>query len=287
MFLIQALAGGVSGIVNKTAIAPLERLKILYQVQGMDTSKPRYGGMVSALVQVSRQEGFLSLWKGNAANVARIVPNYGIKFAFNDMYKDWIRVPGQPMSFQQKMAAGTLAGLTQAVLTYPLELVRTRLSLAADFSRGAHYRGIWDCLRRTVQREGFPGLYKGIGPTIATGAPYTGLQMSTYELFKEPLKPHLDQTMCSLVAGALSGIVSQTLTYPGDTIRRRMQANGIEGQPRLYSNSLDCLQRVVSQEGVTGLFRGCVANTVRAIPGTAIQFWCFELVRSCFGVEPL
>lgn len=251
---------------------------------------PKYRGIVQTLVTVAREEGFWSLWKGNGANCIRIAPNYACKFAFNDFYRDMVRVPGQPLTFNQMMVAGTCAGLTQIVLTYPLELVRTRLSLSTEFSTSANkepYKGIIDCFRRTVRNEGWTALYKGIGPTFLSGAPYTGLQMTFYEIFKRQLSPLGHSAISSLVSGALAGIVSQTLTYPGDTIRRRMQANGLEGLPRIYKNSWDCLIKIVRIEGALALFSGCFANIVRAVPGTAIQFWSYEGIKRLLGVEPI
>jgi len=295
-YAIGMLAGAGSGILNKTCIAPLERIKILYQVQGMRSDVPlKYGSLFQTFQTIVKEEGALALWKGNGTNCLRIVPNYACKFTFNDVFKDLVRGqqgpgPKRPLDFYEMMLAGTGAGLVQVVITYPLELVRTRLSLAEALSRGVKYNGIIDCFRRTVRNEGFPGLYKGIGPTIVSGAPYTGLQMSTYETFKRlfPLDANGKQgTLTSLAAGALSGIVSQTITYPGDTIRRRMQANGLEGMPRTYLNSMDCLKKILALEGPLALFSGCRANVYRAVPGTAIQFWSYEAIKKLFGIEPV
>ncbi len=118
-------------------------------------------------------------------------------------------------------------------------------------------------------------------------------------------------------------LVFQTITYPGDTVRRRMQANGLEGMPRTYTNSIDCFKKIVQIEGPLGefsrvyfialhcpcyhvlaLFSGCRANVYRAIPGTAIQFWSvlalsyfsnsvcdvcrsYEAIKKLFGIEPM
>ena len=79
-------AGGASGALTYTLIAPLERTKILLQVQGMRASR-KYTGVAQTIVTVVREEGFLALYKGNLANVARVVPTYSLKFMFNDRFK--------------------------------------------------------------------------------------------------------------------------------------------------------------------------------------------------------
>ncbi len=286
--LKDLVSGGGSGAITKTATAPLERVKILLQVQGMkmvgvDKSQYKYRGVWGTLRTVVREEGFLALYAGNFANVIRVIPVYALKFSFNETFKDMVRTPGQDLDFMQLIAAGTLAGLFQTICTYPLETVRTRLTLG---SLGVQYSGIWDVLRRTVRTEGVGGLYKGIMPTFLSGSPYVGLQMTFYEVIKRDLerrnaanKSVLQKQVEKLFAGAAAGVIAQTVTYPGDTVRRRMQMNGMNGEPKLYTNSWDCTTKLVRTEGVRGLFNGLGANTIRALPGAAIQFWAFDFLN--------
>jgi len=282
----QLIAGGASGAITKTAVAPLERIKILLQVQGMknsDVKHFKYRGIVGSMRTVVQDEGFLALYRGNGANVLRVVPVYALKFTFNDTFKDMVRTPGEDLSFVQLICAGTLAGLFQTFVTYPLETVRTRLTIGAGM--GAKYTGIVDVLRQTVRHEGVAGLYKGIGPTILSGSPYVGLQMSFYEIFKRRMEKRKEtnvflQQIEKLLSGAAAGVIAQTITYPGDTVRKRMQMNGMGGEAKLYTNSWDCTKKIVRAEGVKGLFNGLGANLVRCLPGAAIQFWAYDLVNS-------
>jgi len=126
--------------------------------------------------------------------------------------------------------------------------------------------------------------YKGLVPTIISGAPYTGIQMTTYELFKRNSPGGGHGVLWSLLNGSLSGLVAQTVTYPGDTIRRRMQNNGAGGAARIYSSSWDCCVQTWRNEGVRGFFRGAWTNTVRAVPGAAIQFASYELMKTSLGI---
>jgi len=129
----------------------------------------------------------------------------------------------------------------------------------------------------------FPRRYKGLVPTIISGAPYTGLQMTSYEIFKRNSPDGGHGVLWSLLNGSLSGLVAQTVTYPGDTIRRRMQNNGAGGAERVYRNTWDCTVQTWRKEGVRGFFRGAWTNTVRAVPGAAIQFASYELIKTALG----
>jgi hypothetical protein len=138
-----------------------------------------------------------------------------------------------------------------------------------------------DCAKRTVRLEGFSALYKGITPALLTGAPYVGVQMTLYQMGKtlvagENGTVHIYE---KLLIGAISGVVSQTLFYPGDTLRRRMQSNGMDGQKRVYSSTYDCMVKIVKKEGLRGFYGGALTNAARAIPGAALQFTLFDFFK--------
>lgn len=88
---------------------------------------------------------------------------YSIKFATNDKIKSLFKAEDH-LSFWQLTFSGTLAGLSQISLTYPLEVVRTRLSLSASW--GVKYKGILHCLFSMAKVEGVTSLYKGFGPCV-------------------------------------------------------------------------------------------------------------------------
>ncbi len=103
---------------------------------------------------------------------------YGLKFAFNDTFKALVAGPGKvrfgagdgagriklmllstpqrKLNTSELLYVGTLAGLFQTVVTYPLETIRTRLSLGQG--QGVAYKGIIDCVREMVRTEGMRSL---------------------------------------------------------------------------------------------------------------------------------
>jgi hypothetical protein len=122
-----------------------------------DLEKPKYTGIGQATMTVVKEEGVMALWKGNGANVLRVIPVYGLKFAFNDTIKAIVAGPTQKrLDTSQLLWVGTLAGLLQTALTYPLETVRTRLTLGPE--QGVKYNGIIDCFRQMIRTEGVRGL---------------------------------------------------------------------------------------------------------------------------------
>ena len=162
------VAGAGAGAITKTCVAPLERIKILFQLQGMKAAEgaaPKYRSIPHAMSTIVSEEGMFSLWKGNGANVLRVVPVYALKFAFNDKFKDIVAarrgVDIKELNTSEMMISGSMAGLFQACVTYPLEVVRTRLTLGEGL--GVKYSGIFDCAATTVRKEGFLALYVAAG----------------------------------------------------------------------------------------------------------------------------
>lgn len=295
----QLLAGAFSGITTKTCVAPLERVKILMQVQSMLADKQankinpaelKYGkNMFTAFRTIITDEGLLRLWKGNGANCLRVVPVYALKFSFNDTFREMVAEDGQTtgdLSKMQLMTAGTMAGAAQITITYPLELVRSRLTLSDGF--GKQYSGIAATFGSVLRDEGVLAFYKGFDMTLFSGSLYVGLQMSAYEILTRELTDDGHLAWCNygpwgkLTAGAGAGLFAQTATYWGDTLRRRMQTNGAGGSEKLYNNSWDCAKTILRKEGVVGLYRGITTNIVRCIPGAAIQFAAYDFFKSAF-----
>lgn len=286
---MQMIAGGGSGIIAKTTTAPLDRAKILLQIQGMQakerTTIPKYRGVFGTLKTVVAEEGFLALWKGNAANVMRVIPVSALKFSLNDEFKALVRYNnknGGPLTTVDLLLSGTLAGMFQQLVTYPLDVIRTRLAINGE----RFGRSMVQCLVRLVQTEGIKGLYKGLGTTMLTGAPYVGIQMTCYDRLKKAFASE-DKKLAlhsQLFAGALAGIIAQTITFPGDVIRRRQQIDGSNGSARVYSNVRDIIKKMYQQEGIRSFYKGLGANIVRSIPDVAIQFAVYDALKKLFQV---
>lgn len=133
--------------------------------------------------------------------------------------------------------------------------------------------------------QGMLALFNGYQATLLSGAPYVGLQMSGYEFFKERVPdfgPFLQPILAPMFAGMCGSIAAQTITFPGDTIKRRMQTNGAGGSS-IYSGTWDCCRQIYAQDGLLGFYAGLRANIVRALPATAIQFLAYETFKKLLG----
>ncbi|KPP65712.1 mitochondrial coenzyme A transporter SLC25A42-like, partial [Scleropages formosus] len=225
--LKSLLSGAFAGAVAKTAVAPLDRTKIMFQVSSNRFSaKEAY----KLIYRMYLKEGFFSLWRGNSATMVRVVPYAAIQFCAHEQYKHLL---GKRYGFQGKalppfprLLAGSLAGTTAAMLTYPLDMVRARMAVTPK----EMYGNILHVFVRISREEGMKTLYRGFTPTILGVVPYAGLSFFTYETLK---KLHADKSGRSqpysyerLAFGACAGLIGQSASYPLDVVRRRMQTAG-------------------------------------------------------------
>jgi len=287
-FTAAFCAGGVAGAVSRTVVSPLERLKILYQIQSAGRNEYRMS-IAKALRKMYRDEGWRGFMRGNGTNCVRIVPYSAVQFGSYNVYKGFFEpTPGADLDPVRRLICGGLAGITSVTFTYPLDIVRTRLSIqSASFAAlGKHegkLPGMWQTMVNMYKHEGgMFGLYRGILPTVAGVAPYVGLNFMVYESvrfwFTEPGEKN-PAWYRKLAAGAISGAVAQTCTYPFDVLRRRFQINSMSGMGFQYKGIWDAVRTIVSQEGIMGLYKGIVPNLLKVAPSMASSWLSFEVTR--------
>ncbi|XP_023518867.1 mitochondrial substrate carrier family protein B-like [Cucurbita pepo subsp. pepo] len=286
----QLLAGGIAGAFSKTCTAPLARLTILFQVQGMhsDVVSMRKASIWHEASRIINEEGFRAFWKGNLVTIAHRLPYSSVSFYAYEQYKKFLQ-PIIRERYQGNASAdllvhffgGGLAGITAASATYPLDLVRTRL--AAQRST-MYYRGIGHAFHTICKEEGFFGLYKGLGATLLVVGPSIAISFSVYESlrsFWQSRRPQDSTVMLSLACGSLSGIASSTATFPLDLMRRRMQLEGAGGRARVYKTGLyGTFKYIVKTEGLKGLYRGILPEYYKVVPSVGIVFMTYETLKT-------
>ncbi|KAF8061169.1 hypothetical protein HT031_004631 [Scenedesmus sp. PABB004] len=274
------LAGGAAGAVARTATAPLDRIKLLFQVQAVassGTTADAYTGVGQAARKIFREEGFTAFWKGNGVNIIRIFPYSAGQLAANDTYKRLLANDHGELTVPRRLLAGACAGMTATALTHPLDTVRLRLALP-----GHNYNGAVDAARRMVTTEGAGSLYKGLAPTLVGIAPYAALNFATYDLLKSTVyhgeKPQ--SAVANLFMGGAAGTIAATACYPLDTIRRRMQMRG-----STYTGQGHAFRAIWAGEGLRGFYRGWTANTIKVVPQNAIRLVTYEALKGVLGVK--
>merc|ERR1712050_341801 len=226
-FSKDLLSGGIAAGISKTAVAPIERVKLLLQVQA--TSKQiakdqQYKGMVDCFVRIPKEQGFAAFWRGNLANVIRYFPTQALNFAFKDKYKQ-VFLGGVDKNkdfwkfFAGNLASGGAAGATSLLIVYPLDFARTRLG--ADVGKAAadrEFKGLFDCIGKCYKADGlirglYPGFLSSVQGIIIYRAMYFGAYDTAKEMFDNPGLLARFAIAQTVAAGSV------TVSYPFDTVR--------------------------------------------------------------------
>ncbi|BBH03448.1 adenine nucleotide transporter 1 [Prunus dulcis] len=289
----------------------------------------KYSGTIQGLKYIWRTEGLRGLFKGNGTNCARIVPNSAVKFFSYEEASNFGRRQNSNIGMTVvalmdyicstspslaedaqltpllRLGAGACAGIIAMSATYPMDMVRGRLTVQTERSP-RQYRGIAHALSTVFREEGPRALYRGWLPSVIGVVPYVGLNFAVYESLKDWLiktRPFglVEDSELSvttrLACGAAAGTVGQTVAYPLDVIRRRMQmvgwkdaasvvvGDGKSKAPLEYTGMVDAFRKTVRHEGFGALYKGLVPNSVKVVPSIAIAFVTYEVVKDVLGVE--
>ncbi|XP_054687713.1 solute carrier family 25 member 16 isoform X3 [Grus americana] len=250
----------------------------------------------------------------------RIFPYGAIQFMAFDQYKKVIKKQLGISGHVHRLMAGSMAdvfyfyfqrkkitknggiagklgnrGITAVICTYPLDMVRVRLAFQV---KGEHkYMGIIHAFKMIYTKEGgFSGFYRGLMPTVVGMAPYAGFSFFTFGTLKSiglaqaPNllgRPSLDnpdvlvlKTHVNLLCGGIAGAIAQTISYPLDVTRRRMQLGAVLPDSEKCLTMVQTLKYVYQQHGIRrGLYRGLSLNYIRCIPSQAVAFTTYELMK--------
>ncbi|GAA6005370.1 hypothetical protein JCM11491_002676 [Sporobolomyces phaffii] len=148
--LTSGLAGGIAGCVAKTSVAPLDRVKILFQTRSPDYARyagkfpsfaglsPRartWFGVFRASRDIYAETGIRGLLQGHSATLIRIFPYAAIKFMAYERFHSFLMPTPESEDSIKRFVAGSMAGITTTAITYPLELIRVRLAFEPHHSK--------------------------------------------------------------------------------------------------------------------------------------------------------
>ncbi|CAK7199937.1 coenzyme A transporter [Sporothrix eucalyptigena] len=205
----SGVAGGVAGSVAKTIVAPLDRVKILFQASNPQFAKysGSWAGVAHAMRIIYQQDGVMGLYRGHSATLLRVFPYAAVKFIAYEQIRSFIIPRKENETPLRRLLSGSLAGVTSVFVTYPLEVIRVRL--AFETKRDGHSSLAAICRRiyseqsidrhavaaasangnsgaagtvaAALPQSGLRNFYRGFSPTILGMLPYAGMSFLTHD----------------------------------------------------------------------------------------------------------
>lgn len=285
---VDFMAGGISGALAKTIAAPMERVKLLLQTQEANKQLvgKKYNGIVDCFMRCVKEEGAVSLWRGNWANVIRYFPtqaiNFSVKDAINRKFCPYDPKKEPYKFFFGRLMSGGSAGAISLVFVYPLDFARTRLGV--DVGKAAserQFNGLIDCCSKIYKSDGMAGLYKGFGISVAGIFVYRAFYFGGYDAGKKFIFGGNDRDTSFLKRFIFAQIVtssSEILAYPFDTVRRRLMMQSGSNEV-IYKGTVDCTMKIYSKEGFNGFFKGNLSNIWRSVGSSLVLVFYDEFQK--------
>ncbi|KAJ0979295.1 hypothetical protein J5N97_014769 [Dioscorea zingiberensis] len=276
------IAGSIAGLVEHTAMFPVDTLKTRMQAGAQLCHPPL--GLRHALASVLRHEGVLGLYRGIGAMGLGAGPAHAVYFSVYEFFKQALSKnnPNNPVAHA---ASGVLATVASDAVLTPMDTVKQRLQLESS-----PYRGVADCVKRVMREEGARAFYASYRTTVVMNAPFTAVHFATYEATKRglmgisPDSASDDETLAvHATAGAAAGALAAAVTTPLDVVKTQLQCQGVCGCDRFSSSSIrEVIRAIRRRDGYAGLMRGWKPRMLFHAPAAAICWSTYEASKSFF-----
>ncbi|KAJ1663844.1 coenzyme A transporter [Coemansia sp. RSA 1813] len=302
--------GGIAGCTAKTVVAPLDRVKILFQTH--NTKFARYAethfGLFKASAAIYREYGVRGLYQGHSMQLARIFPYAAIKYMSYEQLKVMLgkRINDRHV---RNFLAGSLCGIISVAVSYPLDMIRVRMAYITP-SAGAPAQRVRAVAKmiynEPAYRFGLMNFFRGFPLSLMGIVPYGGVSFLMHEYFtsvartkyagiatiqpsQTPAKDRRRKTpelkaWAELTAGGLSGMFAQTASYPFELVRRQMQIAGVHN-PSKRAKATQVIRSVWSKSGLRGFYVGLTIGYVKVVPMFAVSFYTYEKLKAIFDLD--
>ncbi|KFP77599.1 Solute carrier family 25 member 43, partial [Apaloderma vittatum] len=188
------------------------------------------------------------------------------------------------ISHWRAIMAGSLAGMVATIVTYPTDVIKTRLIVQNRLEPS--YEGILHAFYKIYHQEGFLALYRGVSPAILGAVPFSAGSFFVYinldKIWREPIV-HFTPLQ-NFINGCVAAAVAQTLSFPFETVKRKMQAQSPwlphYGAVDIYFTGMtDCFRQTVKNKGVLGLWSGLTPSLLKIVPYFGVMFSTFEFCK--------
>ncbi|XP_020228870.1 mitochondrial arginine transporter BAC2 [Cajanus cajan] len=178
-----ALGGVGTGALQSLLLSPVELIKVRLQLQNRGHMTESEKGPIRLAKNIWRKEGLRGIYRGFGVTVMRDAPSHGLYFWSYEYMREQLH-PGCRKSGEESLntmlIAGGLAGVASWISCYPFDVVKTRLQ--AQTPSSIKYNGILDCFKKSVNKEGYGVLWRGLGTTVARAFLVNGAIFSAYEI---------------------------------------------------------------------------------------------------------
>ncbi|KAK9480471.1 mitochondrial carrier domain-containing protein [Lipomyces japonicus] len=186
------------------------------------------------------------------------------------------------LPFRYQFFSGAIAGVSEILVMYPLDVVKTRVQLQVGKGEsGEAYSGMLDCLKKIIRNEGASRLYRGITAPILMEAPKRATKFAANDewgkVYRSAFGVSSMSQPLSILTGATAGATESFVVVPFELVKIRLQDKNSGSQ---YKSPFDCAVKIIKNEGPLALYNGLEATLWRHILWNAGYFGVIFKIRS-------
>lgn len=269
-FVENLIAGGSAGIIECLIMYPLDVVKTIQQLEVGKGQKT-----FNVLFDLIKREKF-GIYRGIISPLLMETPKRAIKFTGFSTFKPFFQDKNGHVSMLGAMISGSAAGMTEAFVVVPFELVKIRMQARDNVGR---YLNSADAVQKIFKQEGAMAFYRGFGSTLWRNGVWNATYFGIIHYWKEIYQPSEEwrtgwrSKFRNFFIGMVGGIVATTFNTPFDVVKSRFQ--NTPGKP---PGTWPSLFKVYKNEGYRALWKGYVPKVLRLGPGGGILFLVFDAV---------
>ncbi|KIY68161.1 mitochondrial carrier [Cylindrobasidium torrendii FP15055 ss-10] len=181
----------------------------------------------------------------------------------------------KPLPFAANFAAGAIAGVSEILTFYPLDVVKTRMQL----ERGKAQHGLFGTFKNIIKEEGAGRLYRGLVPPLLLEAPKRAVKFAANDFWgKTWLGAFGQSTMSqpiSILTGCSAGATESFVVVPFELVKIKLQ-----DKSSTFAGPMDVVKQIIKKEGVLGLYAGMESTFWRHLYWNGGYFGCIFQVRA-------
>lgn len=273
----MAVSAAVGGCAGEILSLPMDTAKVRMQVA--NSSGGQKLGFGGTLKNVVANEGITAPWKGLTAGLHRQLLFCTFRIAMYSPVRDLICTEEEksaPPLFKKISAAMTTGALGMCIAN-PTDVVKIRLQASRGVGGQQRYSGAIDAYKTIIRDEGVLGLWRGIAPNVVRNSVICAAELASYDQIKQTVLKHKlvsDGPMCHFGSALGAGFVATVVGSPVDVVKTRY----MNAPPGTYTGVLNCVGKVVSNNGIAGFYNGFWPNFFRIGWFNVVVFVTYENV---------
>ncbi|KAJ2147585.1 hypothetical protein IW136_000056 [Coemansia sp. RSA 678] len=283
----HALSGAGGGIISMAVTYPLITVGTRLQVQRNNKDSTAYTGNMDALRKILSQEGVAGLFSGLESAIFGAAVTNGVYYYFFEAVKGAFERASKrkTMSTVESMVSGAVAGAMTCIITNPIWVVNTRLTVkqkkqAQAEDKPEKSQTTMQAFAEIINEDGVLSLWQGLIPALILVINPI-IQYTAFEQLKNRVeRVRKLGSLDFFVLGAISKLCATSITYPYILIKSRMQLKQSKNENERYSSLIDGLRKVIASEGIAGLYKGIESKLLQSVLTASFLFMSKEALFS-------